>query len=341
MKSIWLFFFSLIVLNAAAQNVGIGLTTPLAKLHLKSDFEIMRLQGQNHYLSFYDNAGIYKGYLWNRNNNSIDLGTPSGSGLPITISPNTITSASFTSNGFVGIGVKNPLYIMDINGRMRLRYAGETPGIWFNNQANNATPGFVGMLDDNNVGFYGSGAGWPFLMDVNNGHVGMGGSPDFNIRTYIRGDNIALYAGGTSTSSTAFTLGTGKLAVESAGINTNTSVFVHKAVASNTPVDRGYTVIDNVYCNNNPSAILIVTMNATYGSGNAPGYEMVNEYGCCGTVQVISPISFLVFYNGINSGLYAASPAYAHNRWCIRTYVGNSVAIPDGFNFNVMVVNPG
>jgi hypothetical protein len=304
-KSSLLLFSFLIIFRCLSQNVGIGITNPLAKLHIKNDFEIMRLQGQNHYISFYDNAGNYKGYLWNRNNSSIDLGTASGSGLPITISPNTITSASFTSNGFVGIGVTNPLYIMDINGRMRLRYAGETPGIWFNNQANNATPGFVGMMDDNNIGFYGSVAGWPFLMDINNGHVGMGGSPDFNIRTYIRSDNIALYTGGTSTSSTAFKLGMGKLAVESAGINTNTSVFVHKAVITNTPVDKGYTVIDNVYCNNNPTAILIVTMNGTYGSGNIPGNEALNEFGCCsGSVQIASATSFLVFYNGINSGLF-------------------------------------
>lgn len=338
-KIILLFLLIAGLFDCSGQNVGIGINAPLAKLHIKSDFEILRLQGQASYISFFDNGGIYNGYLWNKNNSSMDLGTAAGSNFPVTISPNNSTTVSFLGNGNVGIGTLTPAYILDVNGRMRIRNAGSTPGIWFNNTSNSVTPGFVGLLDDNNIGLYGSGTGWSFLMDVNNGHIGIGGMPDYNIRTYIRSDSIVLYAGGTSTTSTAMELGTGKIVVEGAGINTNTSVFVHKSLPANSPSGFGYTVIDNVYCNNHPEAILIVTLNGTYGSGNIPGNEIVTEFGYL-NIQVTSTDSFLVFYNGPNSGFYAASPAYAHNRWCIRTYSGNYVSNPDGYNFNVMVVNP-
>lgn len=81
-------------------------------------------------------------------------------------------------NGNTGIGVFNPDYVLDVGARMRIRSTpGNTAGIWLNNDANNTTPAFVGMRNDNLVGFYGNGApnsGWGFLMNTTNGRVGIG-----------------------------------------------------------------------------------------------------------------------------------------------------------------------
>lgn len=83
-------------------------------------------------------------------------------------------------NGNVGIGATNPSFLLDVNGRMRLRDegGGNTAGIWLNNVGNSALTGFMGVLNSSTMGFYGSGSGWSLLMNTNNGYVGIkNGSP--------------------------------------------------------------------------------------------------------------------------------------------------------------------
>jgi hypothetical protein len=330
------FLLSALLLPAAtcfAQNVGIGTTTPAAKLHVVNDFEGLRLQGQSNYLSFFNTSGNYTGYLWNRNNNSMDLGTPSGSNFPVHISPNTVTQATFHPNGNLGLGVTNPGFRLDVLGRMRLRHQNETSGIWFNNSINTASPAFIGLVSDDHVGMYGNGGGgWALMMNTSTGSVGIGTTP---------ATDASLTVNAASASSVALQLGIGKIRKPDAGVNTPTSIFVHKATSANTP-SGGYTVIDNPYCNGNPQAILMVTMNGTYGTGTGPGFntppEEINTIP--GGQQIISTTSFMVMFNGSGSSFYAASPAYAKDKWLIRTYTGGFVSDPVGFNFNIMVVNP-
>lgn len=82
-------------------------------------------------------------------------------------------------NGFVGIGVADPVFRLDVKDRMRIRSGGDnntSAGIYFNNNANNSLASFVGMLNDNTVGFWGSGAGWGLTMNTQNGALSVGGS---------------------------------------------------------------------------------------------------------------------------------------------------------------------
>ncbi|MBL0152105.1 MAG: hypothetical protein IPP93_00910 [Chitinophagaceae bacterium] len=81
-------------------------------------------------------------------------------------------------NSRVGIGANNPAYILDVNGRMRIRHVtGEEPGIWLNNSTNTGTPAFIGLQNNDQVGFYGTGgAGWDLTMNVNNGALSLNGS---------------------------------------------------------------------------------------------------------------------------------------------------------------------
>jgi hypothetical protein len=97
----------------------------------------------------------------------------------------------------VGIGTTTPQYRLDVNGRMRIRSGGGSAGIWLNNNANDASPAFVGMESDNVVGFYGAGApnGWGFTMNTVSGNIGIGTSvPGFplNFPSTV-GDKISLY----------------------------------------------------------------------------------------------------------------------------------------------------
>src|SRR5262245_47831650 len=74
------------------------------------------------------------------------------------------------NTGNVGIGILQPGLKLDVSDRIRLRQgsAANTAGAWFY-QAATGDRAFVGMRDDNHVGFYGTGTGWSFTMDTNTG----------------------------------------------------------------------------------------------------------------------------------------------------------------------------
>ncbi|QRQ99681.1 tail fiber domain-containing protein [Dyadobacter sandarakinus] len=77
-------------------------------------------------------------------------------------------------NGNVGLG-KNalfPQYILDIDGRPRLRHNGQTAGLYFNSSQQQPN-GFVGMYDDQALGIY-LGNAWQFYV-MENGNANLKG----------------------------------------------------------------------------------------------------------------------------------------------------------------------
>lgn len=107
-KYLFQLIFMLTAFHADSQNVGIGTNTPQSKLHIISaGNEVVRLDAGNPFLSLYSN-GVYKGYFW-RSPNSIEIGSASGSGLPITLAPDGFQRLFVTSPGNVGIGTGTPL----------------------------------------------------------------------------------------------------------------------------------------------------------------------------------------------------------------------------------------
>ncbi len=84
-------------------------------------------------------------------------------------------------NGALGIGINNPTYTLEVNGRMNIHSGGSnatSAGIWFNNNTNTSNTGFIGMENDNSIGFYGTGTpnGWGMVMEISTGNVGIGTS---------------------------------------------------------------------------------------------------------------------------------------------------------------------
>ncbi len=77
----------------------------------------------------------------------------------------------------VGIGTNTPQFKLDVNGRMRIMSGGDinnTAGTWLNNTNNTAQPAFIGMQNNDQVGFYGNTSGWSFVMNTITGNMGMG-----------------------------------------------------------------------------------------------------------------------------------------------------------------------
>jgi hypothetical protein len=96
------------IFNNNSGNVGIGINTPLAPLHIKNDNEALRLQGTTPYISFRDNAGNQKAFLQNFNSD-LYLGTPSSNTtgkIQVYASNNPVVT--ILPSGNVGIGTVTP-----------------------------------------------------------------------------------------------------------------------------------------------------------------------------------------------------------------------------------------
>jgi hypothetical protein len=99
------------------------------------------------------------------------------------------------SSGNVGIGTTSPGYILDVAGRMRMQTGNGTAGTFLMNGNNSTEAAFIGMLNDNYVGLFGSnGASWGLLMNTTNGNVGVGTSSPA-AKMHIRVSGFDAYQG--------------------------------------------------------------------------------------------------------------------------------------------------
>jgi len=162
---------SLKVKNLKIDNDVFG-STPNAPLQFGNSGgrKIVLYEGANNdhqYYGFAINSGVLRYQVEAATNNHIFY-----AGSSATTSKELMR---IQGNGNVGIGISDPAYKLDIASRMRIRsVTGETAGVWLNNDANNASPAFMGMLADDKVGFYGTGAGWGVTMNTASGNVGVG-----------------------------------------------------------------------------------------------------------------------------------------------------------------------
>ena len=75
--------------------------------------------------------------------------------------------------GRVGVGVAEPGRVLDVAGQIRLRQATDSSaGLWLHQTRPGADRAFVGMFDDNWVGFWGEAMGrWGLRMDTRSGFL--------------------------------------------------------------------------------------------------------------------------------------------------------------------------
>ena len=164
------------IFNNNAGNVGIGLNTPLAPLHIKNDNEALRIQGATPYLSFSDNVGQVKGFLQSYNND-LYLGTPSSNttgnlqfyaaNIPaLTIKPTAdVVIGGDASNTF------GKFTVQTLNNSNGISHLGEGGNILATRMG--GTSAGIGTFSNTNMRIFSNGNSAMFI-NASNGYVGLG-----------------------------------------------------------------------------------------------------------------------------------------------------------------------
>ena len=193
MKTLFTLGTLLCAFAVQAQNVGVGTNTPRARLHVHNT-------GLNAVAQFTTDgtgqtnasSGSMIGLQWQAdapgNRYNLFWGFEN---IPTHFATNNVARMSIMANGNVGIGLGIggvAAYLLDINGRLRLRHNGETSGLWFN-KSDNTEATFLGQFNNDIVGFYGSGTGgaWRFGFNMTNAYMGVGlANPAEGVHLYNR-----------------------------------------------------------------------------------------------------------------------------------------------------------
>ena len=157
-------------------NVGIGTATPNAPLQFSNSLvnrKVVLFDGNNNDHQYYG-FGVNGAAL----RYQVDATGADHVFFAGTSNNSSIELMRIRGNGNVGIGAANPIYLLDINGRMRIRSGGSggnSAGIWLNDNANTQQLGFIGVTNDNHLGFFSNtaGVGFGLTMNTNNGFVGI------------------------------------------------------------------------------------------------------------------------------------------------------------------------
>jgi hypothetical protein len=217
-----------------AGNTGIGTTTPQTKLHIISTGnEVARLDASEPFLSLYSN-GAYKGYFW-KSPNSIEIGSASGSNLPITLAPDGYQRMFVTPVGNVGIGTGSPLARLHVSDSSVLFSAtGDipaTPGntpisgagrrmMWYPDKAAfrvGYVPGT--QWDKANIGDYSFASGFVTTASGNTSTaMGWGATASGNTSTAI--GNVTIASGDISTAMGTSTIASGYVSTAMGGATT-------------------------------------------------------------------------------------------------------------------------
>ena len=164
-------------------NVGIGTATPNHPFTVVSNNDgIVNKSGTVEVGTYVTNA---EAYLKTYSNHPLNFTTNNGS-----------AQMTLATNGYLGIATSNPGYLLDVNGRQRLRHNGASAGLWLN-KSTNAEASFIGQVDDNTFGIYDAASNaWRFAFNHNTGKVGFGTTtPNHTLTAISSGDGIVSKSG--------------------------------------------------------------------------------------------------------------------------------------------------
>jgi hypothetical protein len=280
-------------------NVGIGTNTPADPLSVSTpvnSYGFTHTDGTVKLGSYITSGG---GFLGTGTNHNLYFMT------------NFLTKMAVLQNGNIGIGTTTPNYLLDVNGRGRLRHNGASAGMWYN-KADNTEAAFVGMYNDTTFGFYG-GNGWSSGFDLKNNLLGVGvlnptaplsfpnnignkialwgDATGGHYGLGIQGALLQMYSSG-SNADIAFGHGSSNAFTENMRIKGNGNI----GVGVNNPTSK----MEITELTNTNSRALYVGINNTYSSNEALRAESVS--GTTGT-------AILAYRNGNGNAILATTLA--------------------------------
>jgi len=160
------------------QNVGIGITTPAVPLHIRNNGpELLRIQGNDPYLSFFNNSAVGKGFVQAQGDN-LNLGTYTGNttGLVQFFNNNNVNMV-IHPNSFIGIGTNAPQFKLTVqtpNDSYGLMHRSNDilVGTWIGNNGG-INGGWFGTYSNHPLSFFTNNGG-PQMTITQNGNVGIG-----------------------------------------------------------------------------------------------------------------------------------------------------------------------
>jgi hypothetical protein len=159
---LFLFIFGTMVV---AQNVGFGTSSPQFKADVAGRMRLRVLPSVNAGIRLEGATALPRAFVGPLNDSHTGI---YGYGS------NAWNFISNVSTGNIGIGTTVPAFRLDINGRMRIQQDTSTAGIWLDG-VSNPRRSFFGTYSNDYFGIFGNaGAGWDFVMNVNNGNIGIG-----------------------------------------------------------------------------------------------------------------------------------------------------------------------
>jgi hypothetical protein len=181
-----LFFYSF----CYAQNVGIGTTTPTGPLSFPSSSGnkiVLWGDGNTSHYGMGIQGGLFQIYS-NLATDNIAFGYGKSSAFT--------ERMRIINAGGDGLQLTGRILLKNGTSPLDLNYGG---GVWMYKPDNSALLGFMGVQNNQNMGFYGGPAGWGFTYDAINSRVGIGNNnPNAPLAfPATLGKKITLYPGNT------------------------------------------------------------------------------------------------------------------------------------------------
>jgi hypothetical protein len=189
-------------------NTGIGTTNPGTRLHIAQgssgytggNFPGLALEGNsNTYINLLSPNVNETAILFGKATDAASGGivynnTAHLNGMEFRTNGNA-TRMVLNDNGYLGVGVTDPVYRLDVSERMRIRSTvGLSAGLWLNNDLNSTSPAFIGMKANDEVGFFGQTGtpGWRFYVNTTTGNGWMQGTLTQNSDMRLKKDITPL-----------------------------------------------------------------------------------------------------------------------------------------------------